>query len=134
MLLVKSNPLAILLLTTQNGNLLGPGGDASLELQGTMTISILFVPGVVWWTVWRSHQFGIGWRGKLLVKLAQLLAIVAVFIFTSLILSKHEVTVIVTGIAIGHLIRKMLFKQLSWGLVGKNGSFCSPSDFWCSSS
>lgn len=118
-LLVRNNPLAILLLTSQNGNLLAPGGDASLELHGTMIISILFVPGVLWWSVWRSHQFGIAWRGRLMVKLVQLLAAVEVFIFTSLILSKHEVTVLVTGLAIGYLIRKMLSKRLNWDLVGR---------------
>jgi hypothetical protein len=118
-LLVKNNPLAILLLANQSGNLLAPGGDASLELHGTMTISILFVPGVIWWSVWRANQFRFPWRGQLLVKFAQLLTLVAVFIFASLILSKHEVTVIITGLAIAYLVRKTLFRNLNWGLVGK---------------
>ncbi len=63
-LILKSNPLAFLMLMSQNGNYLTSGGDASLELHGTVNISVLFVSGVVWWSVWRSNQFGVAWRGK----------------------------------------------------------------------
>jgi len=90
-----------------------------LELHGTMNISVLFVSGVVWWSVWRYHQLGTAWSGKFLVKLLQVLAVVAVFIFTSLVLSKHLVTVLITGLALCYIVRKMLSKELSWSLAGR---------------
>jgi hypothetical protein len=118
-LILRSNPLAIVVLMSQNGNFIANGGDAALEMHGTMNISVLFVSGVVWWSVWRYYQFGTAWRGKLLVRLVQVLAAVAVFIFTSLVLSKHLVTVLFTGLAVCYLVRKNLLKQLSWNLVAK---------------
>lgn len=118
-LILRNNPLAISILMSQNGNFIANGSDAALEMHGTMNISVLFVSGVVWWSVWRYHQFGTAWRGKLLVRFAQVLAAVAVFLFTSLVLSKHLVTVLFTGLAVCYLVRKNLLKQLNWNLVAK---------------
>ena len=118
-LIVKNNPLAIPLLLAQQGNLLGPESGASLELTGTMNISVLFVSGIVWWSFWRLNQAGIVWRGKLLVRIAQLLAITAVLILTSLILSKHLAIVILTGLAISYLARKVFLNQLDWNIAGR---------------
>jgi hypothetical protein len=118
-LLVRNNPLAIPLLIAQQGSLIAPDGDASLNFHGTMNISVLFVSGVVWWSVWRFNQLGVAWRGKLVVRLSQLLAVVAVLIATSLMLSRHLVTVLATGLVLCYLVRKTLFKQLNWTLVGR---------------
>jgi hypothetical protein len=118
-LIVAGNPLAILILMSQQGNLLTPTGDANLELHGTMNISVLFVSGVVWWSFWRYHQLGTKWRGKHLVRIVQLLAVVVVLAFTSLILSKHLVTVLVTGLVICYLMRKRFLRQLNWNLLSK---------------
>jgi hypothetical protein len=118
-LLVRNNPLAIPILIAQQGSLLKPGNDTSLNFTGSMNISILFVPGVLWWSVWRFNQLGAAWRGTLAVRLVQLIAVVTVLIATSLMLSRHLVTVLATGMVLCYLIRKTFFKQLNWTRVGK---------------
>jgi hypothetical protein len=118
-LVVKDNPLVIPILMAREGNRLTLGGDASLQLKGTMNISVLFVTGIVWWSVWRYHQLGIAWRGRLAVRIVHLLAVLVVLIASTLMLSKHIVTVLVTGLALGYLIRKTIGKQLNWNVVAK---------------
>jgi hypothetical protein len=118
-LILRSNPIALLLLMSQQGNQISNGGDAALELHGTMNIAALFVSGVVWWSVWRYHQLKTEWRGRQLVRFVQVLAAVTLFLYTALILAKHLVTVLFAGLAICYMVRKTLAKELNWNLVGK---------------
>jgi len=118
-LLVKDNPLAIPLLLTQQGTELQGGGGSALQLKGTFNISNYFMTGVIWWTAWRYYQVVIRRRGKFLVKMAMLLAILAVFIASSLNVSRHLLVLVFVGLVVSQLLRKAFSQQLNWKLVGK---------------
>jgi hypothetical protein len=120
-LLVKNNPsLVVMLLAQQGGELRGFDGGG-LEFEGTLRSSGLFLIGVVWWVLWRSYQSGLQGRSRRRVKFGLFLAVLTVFISSSLTVSRQPFVVAISGMVIFYLLRKVFVGQVSWSLVGKTG-------------
>lgn len=118
-LLVKNNPLVIpLLLAQQAGELRGTEGGG-LQLEGTLNITALFLTGIVWWVAWRHKQFGLRGRGRRMVSWALVVAVLAVFVSSSLNISRHPLVVLVSGLVFFYLLRRIFSGQLSWRIIGK---------------
>ncbi len=116
-LLIRQNPLLIAMLVAQQGTALR--NDAGIEIEGTLNSSVLFLTGVIWWALWRSYQFGVEGQSRRIVKFGLVLAVMAVFVSSSLNISRHALMVVTTGLAISYLLRKAFLRQLNWRLVGK---------------
>jgi hypothetical protein len=118
-LVLKSNPYMIPLLLSQQAGELKDGGAVGLELQGTHNITFSFLIGVIWWTFWRYYQSGVPRRGKSVVRFMLFLAMLVLFVSSSLIVSRHPLTVSITGFAIVYILRKAFSRQLTWMLAGR---------------
>jgi hypothetical protein len=120
-LLVKNNPLlVVMLLAQQAGGLRGTDGGG-LEFGGTLRSAALFLIGIIWWTLWHYYQSGLQGWGRRAVKLGLFLAVLTVFISATLTVSRQPFVAVVSGMAILYLLRKVFIGQLSWSLVGRIG-------------
>lgn len=118
-LLVKNNPLlVVMLLAQQGGDLRGLDGSG-IEFEGTLRSSGLFLIGIVWWALWRYYQSEFQGSGRRAVKVGLLVAVVTVFISSSLTVSRGPFVVAISGMTIFYLYRKVVTGQVSWTLVGK---------------
>lgn len=121
-LLVKNNPLLIPLMMVQQAAGLRAEDGSGLQFEGTMNSAVLFLTGVVWWVAARYQQSGIRGAGGRVVRLALSLAVIAVFVSSSLNLSRHTFVILVSGLLILYLLRKVFSGKLSWRLIGKTFS------------
>lgn len=121
-LLVKNNPsLVVMLLAQQGGGLRGLDGSG-IEFGGTLRSAGLFLVGIVWWTLWRYYQSGLQGWGRRTVKFGLWLAVLTVFISATLTVSRGLFVVVILGMVVIYLLRKISVGQVSWALVGK--TFC----------
>lgn len=120
-LLVKDNPLLVVMLLAQQGGELRGLDGSGLEFGGTLRSAGLFLIGIVWWTLWRYYQSGLQGRGKRTVKIGLWLAVLTVFVSATLTVSRAPFVTVVSGMAILYLLRKVLVGQLSWSLIGRVG-------------
>lgn len=118
-LLVKNNPLVIPLMLVHETSELRAEDGSGLQFEGTLNSAVLFLIGVVWWLVWRYNECAIQGRGRRIVKVALALAVLAVFISSSLNLSRHTLVVLIAGLTVLYLLRKVFAGQLSWRLIGR---------------
>jgi hypothetical protein len=118
-LLVKNNPLlVVMLLAQQGGDLRGLDGSG-IEFEGTLRSSGLFLIGIIWWALWRYYQSELQGWGRGAVKVGLFVAVLTVFISSSLTVSRGPFVVAISGMAILFLHRKVVTGQVSWSLVGK---------------
>lgn len=118
-LLVKNNPsLVVMLLAQQGGDLRGLDGSG-IEFEGTLRSSGLFLIGIVWWALWRYYQSEIQGWGRRAVKVGLFVAVLTVFISSSLTVSRGPFVVAISGMSVFYLFRKVTVGQISWSLVGK---------------
>ena len=120
-LLLKSNPLIIPLLLAQQASELGGNGSVGLDTSGSMSYSVSFLTGIIWWALWRYYQLGVRAKGRRIVKVMLVVALLAAFVSSSLLVSRHALIVAITGLAILHVLRKMFLRQLSVKLIAKIG-------------
>lgn len=118
-LLVKNNPTLIPLLMAQQAGILRSDDGNGLQFQGTLNITVLFLTGIIWWVAWRYQQADFQGRGKRMVRFALALAGLALFISSSFNLSRHPFIVLVSGLVVFYLLRKVFAGQLSGRLIGK---------------
>jgi hypothetical protein len=116
-LLVKNNPSLIPLLLAQEAGFLRADDGSGLQFQGTLNITVLFLTGIIWWVAWRYQQSGIRGRGRRMVQCALALAVLALFISSSLNLSRHPFIVLASGLAVSYPLRKVFTRQLSRRLI-----------------
>jgi hypothetical protein len=118
-LLIKNNPLLIPLLLSQQSEQLITDDGSGIQLQGTLNIVVLFLNGVIWWAAWRCRQSGIQGAGSWMVKFVLSLAVLAVFISSTLNLVRHSFIVAIAGLAVVYLLPRVFARQLSWKLIRK---------------
>ena len=118
-LLVKNNPSLVVMLLAQQGGGLRRLDGSGIEFGGTLRSAGLFLVGIVWWTLWRYYQSELQGWGRRAVKFGLWLAVLTVFISTSLTVSRGPFVVVILGVVVIYLLRKISVGQLSWMLVGK---------------
>jgi hypothetical protein len=113
--LIRQNPDIILLLLTQQGSDIKSVGG--IDVDSTFTLAPLMLTGAIWLVFWRASDLGIqGWR-KGLVNLALGVAVLAVIGAATLILSRNLLMLVVCGLAILYLARKVVSNQLSFRFI-----------------
>ena len=118
-LLLKSNPLILPLLLAQQAGELGGNGSVGLDTSGSMSYSVSFLTGVIWWALWRYYRLSEHVKGRRVVKAALIIALIAAFISSSLLISRHALIVAITGLAILHILQKAFLNRLNSKLLAK---------------
>jgi hypothetical protein len=119
LLLVTKNPTLLVMLTAQQGSELRGLDGSGLEFDGTLRSSVFFLIGILWWVFWRSGELELTRGERRWVKAGTWLALITVFVSSSLTISRQPFVVAISGVAILYVLRKVLAGQLTWGFIVK---------------
>ncbi len=101
-LILNNNPSLLTLMLSQGGNEI----KESVELQGTASLSNIYLLGVLWWCIWRSGRIDLTRGGRAVVKSAICLSAFAVVLAATLKLGRGELMPAVTGIGVIYWVGK----------------------------
>lgn len=111
-LLIAQNPDIILLLLIQKGEDIKAVGG--IDVDSTFTLAPLMLTGAIWLVFWRASDLGIrGWR-RFLVNVVLGAAVLSVICAATLTLSRNLVMMVVCGLAILYVSRKVLGGQVNF--------------------
>jgi hypothetical protein len=109
--LLRDNARLIeLLLAAQASDLKTEGG---MEVNGPAGQAIPMLMGVVWWALWRKREFNLRGRQRMVVNACIVLATVALFVSSTLLVSRGELMPIVAGIATVILLLRLKEHKLT---------------------
>jgi hypothetical protein len=114
-LLIKQNPdIILLLLAQQGGDLKAVGG---IDVDSTFPLAPLMLTGIIWLVFWRATDLGIqGWRRRL-VNVVLVVAMLSVIGSATLIVNRPLLMLVVCGLAILYVARRVARKQVSFKFI-----------------
>jgi hypothetical protein len=106
-LLIKRNPLILPILLAQRAAQLRTPDGSAIDFGGTFNIAPLFLTGILWWAQWRLWNLAsLRRKGRTAIKIAIVCGLLASFVASTLVVSRHGFVVLIMGLGIFYLFRR----------------------------
>jgi hypothetical protein len=117
--LIANYPAILLALLAQQGGEVKE--TIAFEVNGHLAFVPLFLIGITWWAFWRFFDLQLKGWGSRIVKVVLVVAVLLVVISSALVLSRSTLMLVLSGLAILYVTRKIATRRMTFKFVTKSG-------------